>query len=419
MKNAVAIFGYNNTRLYDVKKIKNLVHQTYGAEIILVKDSVSEEDLSVTPFCLEAKLDSIPSEEKINSFLEKKKLKLIGCLPFSDKGVIAGSFVAKNYSLFGDESQTSFAMLDKNKFRELEKTFAAVEEIYKKPFFTQVQSEEGLFKVFETQGPFFIKPISEGNSRGCMKITSIQDLQNWMNDNSSSLGQGVICEEILSDANEYSFDGVGGKYWITKKYTTQGSYRAEYQQIVPAPLALDQKRKIMQNIRRLLPHLGSRGGAFHHEFFILQDGRMASVEPNRRPAGMWIWDLAQNSFKNFDPWRQWLAQAIDKNITVDFENITSMEHNIYTGVRGVITPKSGVLLNFNLIAMESELKNEFGRNFHQFSFMKKKDDFISNTPKDNSEFLALISLQHQDFTQLEMNLAKAERIILKYVELES
>jgi hypothetical protein len=38
MKNAVAIFGYNNTRIYDVKK-KNLINRYFQAEVVLVRVS--------------------------------------------------------------------------------------------------------------------------------------------------------------------------------------------------------------------------------------------------------------------------------------------------------------------------------------------------------------------------------------------
>lgn len=417
MRNAIAIFGYNNTRIYDVKKIKSLIHQYFQAEVILVKDGITDEDFSVTPYCLDVKLETTISEEKINSFLSNHHLQLIGCLPFSDKGVISGSFVAKNLSLFADDFKTSFAMLDKNKFRELEEGFSTNEKLYKKPFFIQVRSENELYHVLEKHGSFFIKPTSEGNSRGCMKITSLNDLQHWLKDNDSLLNKGVICEEILSDLNEYSFDGVGGKYWITKKYTTQGSYRAEYQHIVPAPLSIDQKNMILQNMRSLLPHLGSRGGAFHHEFFLFNDGRIASVEPNRRPAGMWIWDLAQNSFKKFDPWMRWVEQVVS-NHEVDFDTMTLMDHDLYTGVRGVIAPKSGKLLSLQFNAIENDLKKEFGDDYHQFSFLKKVGDYIRHNPKDNSDFLALVSLQHQDWQKLEINLEKAEKLILKHLEIE-
>ena len=47
---------------------------------------------------------------------------------------------------------------------------------------------------------------------------------------------GILVESLIENAKEFSWDSVAGKQWITEKHTTEGHYRAEYQQVVPARL---------------------------------------------------------------------------------------------------------------------------------------------------------------------------------------
>ena len=47
---------------------------------------------------------------------------------------------------------------------------------------------------------------------------------------------GIVLEELIQNAREYSWDYVAGSTWVTEKTTTEGAYRAEIQQVVPAPL---------------------------------------------------------------------------------------------------------------------------------------------------------------------------------------
>jgi hypothetical protein len=42
MKNVMLVIGYNNTRIYDVVKIRNLAKENHNAEIVLCKKSPSK-----------------------------------------------------------------------------------------------------------------------------------------------------------------------------------------------------------------------------------------------------------------------------------------------------------------------------------------------------------------------------------------
>lgn len=243
-----------------------------------------------------------------------------------------------------------------------------------------------------------------------MKISKGSDIEQWLEDNESSLKSGVICEEILSDDNEFSFDGVAGSYWITQKFTTRGAFRAEYQHIMPAPLPKTSTEKIHSVLEPLITNLGSRGGAFHHEFFILSDGRIASVEPNRRPAGMWLWDLATLAFEDFNPWHLWIAHCAG-HIKHQGRPIPKT----FAGVRGVIVPEDCVLLEADSETLKALLISRFGNGFAKVSLLKKPNDLLRSIPRDNSDFVAFVALTHDNYDQLRNDLDEAAEIVISHL----
>ncbi len=401
---AIAIFGYNNSRIYDVQKLR-LLAADKGAVIVLVKEGITEQDRAVTPYCFDAKPESPSLAKSLNDFLNHHNLKLMGCLPFSDKGVIGAAYVAREFGLFCDDELSAQAMLDKSKFRLLEKEYLIDSTLYRKPFFQRVDDIPSLQAFFKKIGVFFIKPASEGNSRGCMKITTSDELEGWIQDHGHYLCQGVMCEEYLSSGNEYSFDGVNGSYWITEKHTTNGAFRAEFQHIIPAPLAANMEAKIHKILRPLLKQLGSKGGAFHHEFFILPDQRLASVEPNRRPAGMWLWDLASWSFENFNPWKDWMDLCCG-----DRPGTKALKPVCYSGVRGVISNRTGSLESIDRKKIENQFNEVFGFGNYRLSFLKGEGSQVTDDPKDNSDFLGFVALRHENPDELKKQLALANKI---------
>lgn len=414
IKKIVAVFGYNNSRIYDVKKIRELAKSKCSAEIMLIKEGITFLDREITPFCLDQKPENPNLATILKEELDRHSLKLIGCLPFSDKGVVGAAHVAREFGLFGDDVATSFAMLDKVAFRELESLIKMDPRKYKKPFYKKVYESRDLFEIFRSHGCFFLKPSSEGNSRGCMKINDENDLTFWIKENSEFLKQGVVCEEYLSSGDEYSFDGVNSCCWITQKFTTQGAFRAEYQHIVPAPLGAKKADEIKETLMPLLYELGSRGGAFHHEFFILDGGRIASVEPNRRPAGMWIWDLAAWSFEGFDPWEHWLDLLCGRA-----PQPVPLKQRYYSGVRGIISEVDGVLKSVNIKAMMNELTEQFGPENFRLSIMKDEDSILRCAPRDNADFLAYVAIRNPDYEKLILSLDEAEKIIIRHIRVQA
>lgn len=412
LQKVVAVFGYNNTRIYDLVKIRKLVKERLDAEVLLVKEAINDDDRKVVEHCFDCRVEDPQIVEPLLDYLRSREFELIACLPFSDKGVVGAAHVAKRLGLVGDDSSTSFAMLDKTLFRKLESSLVVDSSKYKKPFFTIAHSKEKVKEVFSTRGSFFIKPTSEGNSRGCMKIETQADLDRWFIENPTALKNGVICEEILANSNEFSFDGVDGCYWITQKFTTSGAYRAEYQHIIPAPFPADVKGSLHSTLKPLINELGSNGGAFHHEFFVLDDGRVASVEPNRRPAGMWLWDLAGWAFEEFDPWSRWIDWSAGRSVKKG-----ELRQKAYSGIRGVIVKHDGKINRIDARAAEDELKTMFGEQNVRLSFLKNAGDTVRREARDNSDFVAFVALKHESHSTLLSSLEAAEEIVLRHVEI--
>jgi len=402
---AIAVFGYNNTRIDDVKQIREIALRCWNAQVLLIKEGISPIDRDVTPYCLDHKPEDPYITPTLKSYLNAHDLELIGCLPFSDKGVIGAAHVSKAFNLFGDDTDTAEAMLHKGLFRQLEAQIELDETAYKKPFYKIVFSAEELEGTFRDKGTYFIKPLTEGNSRGCMTIDSAEAIQTWLSEN--DIEKGAICEELLARDNEYTFDGVDGSYWIGEKFTTKGPYRAEYQHIMPAPLGASQRQQVHQTLEPLLQKLGSNGGAFHHEFFILEDGRIASVEPNRRPAGMWWWDVAAKTFKDFTSWQRWVDLCVSGR-----HKPQALEAKRFGGIRGVISRTDGRLTSVNRRAIETELKQHFGASCFRFAFTKEHGAQVTSTPRDNSGFIACLAMWDPSYQQLLKNLSLAEEIIL-------
>lgn len=119
---------------------------------------------------------------------------------------------------------------------------------------------------------------------------------------------------MIQNAREYSWDYVAGSTWITEKTTTDGAYRAEIQQVVPAPLAADAQARLMAAGRHMAGLVSQDNGAWHNEVFHRANHRTSAVETNMRPGGMHIWDLARKAFIDFDPWERWVRWAVEGQV---------------------------------------------------------------------------------------------------------
>ncbi|MBK2124653.1 hypothetical protein, partial [Fangia hongkongensis] len=68
LQDVVIVFGYNNTRIYDIEKIKLLCWERFKAVILLCKDDINDQDRLITDYTLQVVLEK-HLEEKIKDAL--------------------------------------------------------------------------------------------------------------------------------------------------------------------------------------------------------------------------------------------------------------------------------------------------------------------------------------------------------------
>lgn len=417
MEKVIAVFGYNNTRLYDVKKLK-LMLSSQGIGIMLCKEGITTEDKSVSEYCFDTKLHGSHQEIcqsylNFKQWLELQDVDLIGVLPFSDKGILLASYVAEKMDLISDDYKTAITGLDKLEFRKIESN-TETPSWYKKPKFQKVENVSDIVQFYnKIKSPVFIKPTCEGNSRGCFLVDSMEGIQNAFQTIKPYLSEGAIVEEYIASASEFSFDTVAGKCWITEKETTTGHHRAEIQQIVPAPLKQVEYDRLIEAGKLVANFSGSKNGAAHNEFFLFSDHKTMTVEPNRRPAGMHIWDLASYAFTDFDPFQTWVNWSIGKQAIVT--EVLQAAH--YVGLRMIQAHADGTIIEIDKSAIDRISANFDG--IIEISLSKNLNDLVWQNPKDNAGFLGYIIAQHQDPNQLKKILADSCNDIAKLVKISA
>jgi biotin carboxylase len=417
-KNIVIIFGYNNTRLYDIERLKRLCKNTLNAEILLCKEQILKHDTEISPYTLEINLEISDKKiiykqiKEIDSYLIENQLNVIACLPFSDKGVPLGSYYAQSKGLNHDDCELSLACIDKYTFRCLE----AIENTpawYKKPFFTKIHSlEEAELIVIQTHVPLFFKPTSEGNSRGCIEIFTINDL--ILNEHflEPYYEQGIIVEECIKNCDEYSFDGVDGNYVITEKKTSQGHFRVETQHILPAPLSREHYDRLIEAGKIVAQISGSNNGAVHNELFLnKKTGEVYCVEPNRRPAGLKLWDWVNLAYPGVDNWNSWINWAASRK-----KHHTYPIHNdYYVGCRMLQAPYSGTITDIDLI-QKNLLENQ--QEVIEIVITKSKNMKITAKLKDNSDFIGYVVCKHKTIEGLHAALNTIAKKALSLLKIE-
>ena len=413
MKPIVIIFGYNNTRVFDVKKIGELAKELFNASFVLCKDEITPEDIALTEYTLAIPL-AFNDEKVLNQntiildeFLAKNHLRPIGCLPFSDRGVVMGSYYAKSKNLKYDDPKKGCGGIDKAIFREMEKT-TQMPKWYKKPLFEKVNSYQQAEKIIlNSEIKLFIKPTCEGNSRGCFAISNINDLHSYKDNLEKYWSEGVIIEECIQDCHEYSFESIDDFQIITEKKTTEGSFKVEIQHVLPAPLPMAAYSRLIIAGMEVGKIVGSSNGAQHNELFLHNSGNVYCVEPNRRPAGMKIWDMIKVAF-DFDMYKAWLNWACGGDVVTSYP----VQNKYFVGYRMLRSKKSGILEGCKV-----EVPVDLQECIVEFEITKKIGSKVTNILKDNSDGIGYAIVKHEDINQLYLLLDKIETHIISNIQI--
>ena len=405
MTSAFIVMGYNNTRLADVKKIESYAREFHGAELVLCKNGISDVDREAVHHCVES--DLLATEESVDAILDYLRthaIDLIGVLPFSDRGVPIGALLAKRLGLPGADPAGTDGAFDKHVYRTREAQYPDLPAFHRTIRAREIGSAEQARAFWDEVAPqrVFLKPKGEGNSLGCTRVDEAADLDRAFAALSPYLAGGVMAEECVDGAREYSVDHVAGFSWLTEKATTTGAYRAEVQQIVPAPLDAQAADRIRQSGFTAAEICGYGGSAFHNEIFLLSGGlQTAVVEPNLRPAGMRIWDLAALAF-DFDPWAAWLNSARTGKPAQEF-----VDQRGFAGIRMLRSGADGVLTE---LPGASALQDEFPA-LREVVFTKKVGDRVKTLIEDNADFIGFVICASSSYEETQAALlACAEKI---------
>jgi hypothetical protein len=408
----VVVVGYNGNRVHDIQKLRDLCRKLYNARLILLVEKIQHDDDQVADHVCSTSLapeDVASSLELVAGCLNADRWKLIGVLPFSDRGVLLGAALATHYGLPGITPSEARAGLDKQIFRKLEAAAETSPDDYRPVFSARIESVAELRKkVVELGGKAFIKPACEGASRGCRVIHHPSECDEVWQALKPYREGGIVLEELIQNAREYSWDYVAGSTWVTEKTTTEGAYRAEIQQIVPAPLAADGQVRLAAAGRHMSGLVSLDNGAYHNEIFLRRDGLTSAVETNMRPGGMHIWDLARLAFVDFDPWERWVRWAVEG--TTDPHDPVARG---YCGIRLLRAPAGGLL---RYVPDIESLAQELNIELVEAVYAKRLSDSVTALVQDNTSFIGHIVLFSEDYGQLSNDLLRLAEAIESRVE---
>jgi len=403
----VVVVGYNGNRVDDIPKLRELCKSLYNARLILLVEKVQPLDEQVADHVCSTSLaekDVAASLELVVGCLAADCWKLIGVLPFSDRGVLLGAALASHFGLPGITPAEARAGLDKQIFRKLEATATTSPEDYRPVFSARVESLPELRqRVVELGGKAFIKPACEGASRGCRVIHHPCECDEAWHALKPYREGGIVLEALVQDAREYSWDSVAGSTWVTEKTTTEGAYRAEIQQVVPAPLPTDAQARLMAAGRHMAELVSLDNGAWHNEVFLRADHLTSAVETNMRPGGMHIWDLARRAFLDFNPWERWVRWAVEGQV----EQHDPVPRG-YCGIRLLRAPAGGILRSApDIEALARALNIELV----QAQYAKRVGDSVTALVTDNFSFIGHIVLFNEHYGQLSNDLLRLAEAI--------
>ncbi|MHA6128609.1 ATP-grasp domain-containing protein [Pseudomonas fluorescens group sp. PF-1] len=411
----VVVVGYNGSRVHDVQKLRDLCKSLYNARLILLVEQIQPQDDQVADHVCSTSLaekDVPASLELVVGCLDADRWKLIGVLPFSDRGVLLGAALASHFGLPGITPAEARAGLDKQIFRQLEATATEAPEDYRPILSTRIESLAELRqRVIEMGGKAFIKPACEGASRGCRVIRHPSECDEAWQALKPYREGGIVLEELIQNAREYSWDYVAGSTWITEKTTTDGAYRAEIQQVVPAPLAEDAQARLMAAGRHMAGLVSQDNGAWHNEVFHRANHRTSAVETNMRPGGMHIWDLARKAFIDFDPWERWVRWAVEGQV-VNHDPVPRG----YCGIRLLRANTGGILRDVPDI---TSLARSLNIELVEAVLTKRIGDSVSALVKDNFSFIGHIVLFNERYEDLSVDLLRLAEAIESSVGITS
>jgi len=408
-KKFILIIDYNLSRFDDVKEMTSYAYSKYGLKTILVRPNPTIIDKSIAYQVIDLDPRNENFIEDAMIALQDFSTEIKSGFVFSDNAVINGAILLKKLGLDTDSPSLAEAAFSKIKYRKLESQC--------RPFLDNTNFTIPHSQIIHTQDELIdflndhpdgivLKPACEGNNRGVVVLKKGDNLSGVLDSVKSYIKDGLIAEEFISFEEEYSFDGLAHLNFITKKLSVHGKYPVEYGQMILGNLSTDKVELITRAglIANLI--VGQQSGPFHNEIKISATMKKSVViEPNRRPAGMKIWSLAEKVFKlNF--YHLWLDRMIQQVLPARLPDPSGNAAIRMLGAPfdGVVNIPENIQCNPNILF--DRVLAVFNKNsklsqhieFFDFQLNIKSKQSVVKIPRDNSDFIGQICVYTNDQT---------------------
>lgn len=387
------ISGFNLTRRPEVEQLAEIARKKFGLGCLLTRNALSAQDRSLTDWSLEVGDEPISYVRSVKSYLSENRLTAVGIIPFSDDSTEAAAAFARANNLPCFSEAAGRLAFSKAQYRTEENRLSSLPPSCFSPKSVSISSLEDVEGLFTHHQAWVIKPTSEGNNRGVVKAFSIDGVKNhwpWIKSNGS---RGLMAEQLIPFEDEFSIDGIGENWFITHKITSEGEFPTECGQ---AMIPVDPKLRTLlgQAFQHLNAVLGKNPLAFHHEIKVSADfSQFSVVEPNLRPAGMGIWELARLSY-GIDLYEHLVEAAVQGSVPTPHFDLkrSSFTMLISSPVQGVFKGiKSNQEVHQVLIEKVTHELGSDKEHVVDVSDWAAVDSFVENQVKDNSNYVIKIT----------------------------
>lgn len=394
------IIDYNLSRINDVASMRLYAYERYGVKTLLIRANPAPHDYQIADRVLALDPRGADFVTAALKALAPIRQQLRGGLVFSDNAVQTGAQLLEQLNLPVDNGTLAAGAFSKIRYRQIEAEHRSILEpqgMFIPAHATIHNADELLDFVRRYPDGVVLKPACEGNNRGVVFLNANTNLRQALQEVEPYLSDGIICEQVILFQREYSFDGLGDLSFITEKCSATGRYPVETGQILPARLSQTEQYLLSRvgNLANLL--VGQCHGPFHNEIKINADATQAAViEPNRRPAGMKIWSLAERVYGlNF--YHLWVNRVLGQPLPEQLPApqglaatiMLGVHHDGYLDLAPEVQDEPERLFNK---ALELYYKTSIKHKLEWFGFtlLPRQSNWVRAIPKDNGDFLAMV-----------------------------
>lgn len=392
------IIDYHRHRVDDVACLRRYAYERYGLKTLLIRSNPAPHDYQIADLVIALDPRSPDFVTAAMRALAPMHHQLRSGLVFSDKAVQSGAKLLERLNLQVDNATLADGAFSKIRYRQIEAEHRSILEPQRMfiPAHMIIHNIQDLLDFVQCYpNGVVLKPACEGNNRGVIFFDAHADLQQALREVDPYLTDGIICEQAIPFQSEFSFDGLAHLSFITEKCSASGRYPVENGQILPA--RIDQNQRDLLTRAGQLANLlvGQSKGPFHNE--IKTDTTQAAVvEPNRRPAGMKIWSLAERVY-GLNLYHLWVDSVLGKPLPAQLPAPQGIAATIMLG-----SPNNGYLRLPSQFktqphhlfdkAWQSYQKSQMNNELQWFGFTMsaKTSNWVKAIPQENGDFLAQV-----------------------------